>query len=95
MPVGSRRSELEIIRDILRIGGGRTTALRYNVNLSHLQMQKYLSFLERSSLIHLERQGSRTSSFQVTDKGHLALEELERLFDILGIGAWSEAGEQA
>lgn len=84
MSVGTRRSELEIIRDILRMGEGRTTSLRYNVNLSHSQVQKYLSFLEGPSLIELQRQGSRTLSFQVTDKGRLALERLEQLFELMG-----------
>jgi predicted transcriptional regulator len=92
MAVGVRRSEIEIIRDILRMGVGRTTTLRYTVNLSHSQMQKYLAFLEKSGLIRLERQGSRALTFQVTDKGWLAFEHLERLFEIMGLGCCSETG---
>ena len=94
MSVGVRRSELEIIRDILRMDEGRTTSLRYNVNLSHSQMQKYLSFLERSGLIVLGRQGSRTLSFQVTEKGRLALQRVEELFNLIGLESWSETHEQ-
>lgn len=90
MSIGRRRSELEIIRDILRMDGGRTTALRYAVNLSHSQMQKYLAFMERSSLISLERQGSRAWMYRVTEKGHEALAEMERLFLLLGIEAGVE-----
>jgi predicted transcriptional regulator len=66
MSVGVRRSEIEIIKDILRMGVGRTTALRYTVNLSHSQMQKYLAFLERSGLIRLERLGARTLTIHTT-----------------------------
>jgi predicted transcriptional regulator len=102
MSVGNRRSELEIIRDILRTSGGRTTSLRYAVNLSHSQMQKYLAFLDRSSLICLERQGSRAWTYQVTEKGLLALAELDRLFAFLGIEeieggieSWKENNQQA
>jgi predicted transcriptional regulator len=84
MPVGVRRSELEIIRDILRTDESGTTSLRYSVNLSHSQMQKYLLFLEKSSLIELDRQGSRTLSFRVTEKGRLALQRVEELFDLMG-----------
>lgn len=91
MSVGIRRSELEIVRDILRMETGRTTSLRYNVNLSHSQMQKYLSFLEGANLIQLERQGSRALTFQVTDKGRLALAQLDQLFDLIGIDDWNEA----
>lgn len=94
MSVGVRRSELEIIRDILRMDEGRTTSLRYTVNLSHSQMQRYLSFLERSGLIELGRQGSRTLSFQVTEKGRLALQRVEELFNLIGLESWGEAQEQ-
>jgi predicted transcriptional regulator len=85
MPVGVRRSELEIIRDILRMDEGGTTSLRYSVNLSHSQMQKYLLFLERSGLIELDRQGTRTLSFRVTKKGRLALTRVEELFALMGL----------
>jgi predicted transcriptional regulator len=85
MSVGRRRSELEIIRDILRTESGRTTSLRYAVNLSHSQMQKYLAFLERSRLIQLERHPPRTWTYRVTAKGHVVLAEIDRLFNLLGI----------
>jgi predicted transcriptional regulator len=92
MSVGVRRSEIEIIRDILRMGAGRATTLRYTVNLSHSQMQKYLAFLERSGLIRLERQGSRALTFQTTDKGWLALDHLERVFEVMGLDCCSGTG---
>lgn len=85
MPVGNRRNELEIVRDILGMNSGRTTLLRHSVNLSHAQMRKYLDFLERSGLITLERQGSRTLVFHVTAKGQAALDQINLLFDLLGL----------
>jgi predicted transcriptional regulator len=85
MPVGKRRNELEIIRDILGMNSGRTTLLRHSVNLSHAQMRKYLDFLERTDLIALERSGSRTLEFQVTDKGAATLNLIDQLFDLLGL----------
>lgn len=85
MSVGNRRNELEIIRDILRMNSGRTTMLRHSVNLSHAQMRKYLDFLEKSSLIRLERQGPRISVFYVTEKGEQALDQMNRLFDLVGL----------
>jgi len=90
MPVGNRRNELEIIRDILGMNSGRTTSLRHSVNLSHAQMRKYLDFLERSGLITLERQGSRTSVFQVTEKGEAALDQINQLFELMGIDSFGE-----
>ena len=94
MSVGVRRSELEIIRDILRVGEGRTTSLRYTVNLSHSQMLKYLLFLERSDLIELDRQGARTLSFRITEKGRLALERVEELFNLLGLESLTSPEER-
>ena len=42
MQVGNRRSELDIVQEILKMSSGTTAQLRYNVNLSHTQMMKYL-----------------------------------------------------
>ena len=90
MSVGNRRNELEIIRDILRMNSGRTTLLRHTVNLSHAQMQKYLDFLEKSGLITLEKQEPRISIFQVTGKGERALNQMNQLFDLLGLDSLRE-----
>jgi len=92
MPVGNRRNELEIIRDILGMNSGRITSLRHSVNLSYAQMRKYLDFLERSNLITLERQGSRTSVFQVTEKGQLALSQMNHLFELMGLASLGGEG---
>lgn len=89
MSVGNRRSELEIIRDILSMGNGRTTLLRYSVNLSHAQMQKYLGFLEKSGLIEMERHGTRALTFAVTPKGRQALTQMDQLFELVGIDSWN------
>ncbi|MFQ6028616.1 MAG: winged helix-turn-helix domain-containing protein [Dehalococcoidia bacterium] len=91
MPVGTRRSDLEIIRDILSVDLARTTELRYSVNLSYPQLQKYLGFLEQSQLIQVKKQGSRSSRFAVTDKGRGVLEQLNQLFLILGLESPEES----
>lgn len=88
MSVGNRRNELDIIRDILRMNSGRTTSLRHSVNLSHSQMRKYLDFLEKSDLITLERQGPRISTFQVTEKGSRSLDQINQLFELLGLDSF-------
>ena len=93
MSVGNRRSELEIIRDILSFGEGRTTILRYGVNLSHAQMQKYLGFMEKSGLFELERHGSRALTFQITDKGRAALTQMDQLFELVGIDSGHDREE--
>jgi predicted transcriptional regulator len=84
MPVGVRRSEFEIIYDILKMGGGKPTTIRHSANLSHAQLQKYLGFLEKSNLILPEQQNPRATYFSVSDNGKLTLELIERLLELLG-----------
>ena len=90
MPVGTRRSDMEIIRDILSADLARTTELRYSVNLSYPQLQKYLGFLEQSELIQMKKQGRRSSRLAVTEKGRGALERINQLFQILGLDSPKE-----
>ncbi len=87
MTVGTRRSDIDIIRDVLAAGMGRTSELRDAVNLSHTQLQKYLAFLESSGLITLSREDSRSASFSVTSKGRLVLQMVEQLNAALNPGA--------
>ena len=82
MQVGSRRSELDIVQEILKMASGTTAHLRSNANLSHSQMMRYLRFLEGSGLVHLDRNGNRTLHFQVTAKGRQVLNELELLYEL-------------
>jgi predicted transcriptional regulator len=74
------------------MNSGRTTLLRHSVNLSHAQMRKYLNYLENSGLITLERQGLRTSVFQVTEKGEEALVQINHLFELMGLEALGDEG---
>ena len=90
MPVGTRRSDMEIIRDILSADLARTTELRYSVNLSYPQLQKYLGFLEQSELIQVKKQGRRSNRLAVTEKGRGALERINQLFQILGLDSPEE-----
>jgi len=47
MRVNQRRSDVEIIAEMLRIGanGALKTRIMYNANMSYSQMKKYLRFL--------------------------------------------------
>jgi predicted transcriptional regulator len=93
MPVGLRRSDLEIIRDILRTDWGKgPTQLRYKANLSHPQLQRYLAFLEQSNLVEMERQSPRGTNVRLTDKGRQVLKQLDGLFLTLGFDTPTENG---
>lgn len=91
MTVGTRRSDIDIIRDILAAGLGTAAELRDAVNLSHTQLHKYLDFLEQANLIALHQDSSRGVRFSVTDKGELVLQLVERLKAALTPEAWTEA----
>ena len=80
MSVGVRRSDLEIIRDVLRIEQGGITHVRFRANLSYVQIQKYLAFMEQLELVELERRDTQVIKFQVTDKGRKILHLLQILF---------------
>ena len=84
MGIGVRRSDVEIIREILSTSGGGITQLRYSANLNYKQLVRYLVFLERSGNIVLERQDSQIAGFTTTEKGRAALNLLEHLLSVLG-----------
>ena len=46
-----RRSSIEVIADILRLGEAGKTEIMYSANMSYHQLQKYLSFLIDMKLI--------------------------------------------
>ena len=51
MKLDRRRSSLEIIADMLRLGEAGKTEIMYSVNMSYFQLQKYLGFLLDRGLI--------------------------------------------
>ena len=62
-----RRSSVEVIADILRLGQAGKTEIMYSANMSYFQLQKYLNYLLKLGLIdkvvvsnpvhHLSRDG--------------------------------------
>ncbi|MDD5605131.1 MAG: winged helix-turn-helix domain-containing protein [Dehalococcoidales bacterium] len=57
-----RRSSLEIIADMLRLGGAGKTEIMYSVNMSYFQLQKYIKLLLDRDLIDRGSIGSVPSS---------------------------------
>ena len=90
MPVGVRRSELEIIWSIfVAAKKGGITSIRYNAGINHYQTQKYIPFLENKGLLDRGRCG-RTCNFIITQKGEEALLLATRLMDLLGFNTEEE-----
>ena len=84
MHIGDRRSNMEIIRQILRTDGGGLAHLRNAAYLSSTQVIRYLEFLERSGVVVLERRGSQIAGFKTTELGRAVLKLLEELIPALG-----------
>ena len=79
--VNVRRSEFEIISDILTLSrnGAKKTELIYQGNLSYTQVQKYLPFLiERQILEVAKLKGGRITVSEVAMNTSLSLSEAEK-----------------
>ena len=76
--LGSRRSNLEIVSDILSLcenGGVGKTAIMYGANLSYTLLQRYISSLSSHYLIRMDLAGK----FRTTPQGQ------QLLFEIKGV----------
>jgi len=79
-----RRSDIEIVRDILKISkdGARKTEILYQGNLSYTQLQIYLPFLLENDILEenlVEDNDSSYKIFKVTKKGISLLEDINRV----------------
>jgi len=85
--MNNRRSGIQIIGEILRLGEAGKTEIMYSVNMSYAQVEKYLRFLLRYGF--LEQSPSRRGSgvYRRTPKGSRLLECIENLSRLLG---WEE-----
>lgn len=81
------RGRLDIIADILGAsrGGAKRTFLMYQCNLSFRQLKAYSHYLVRQGLLHktLEDYGSRSGSYEVTEKGREFLRAYEGLKSLM------------
>jgi len=84
--INNRRSNLEIIADMLRVGenGAGKTEIMYSANMSYSQIQKYLGFLMSHSFITKVEVGNPVVTYQVTDTGLKLLRSIDSVTDLLG-----------
>ncbi len=87
MKMNRRRSSIEIIAEMLRIGenGAGKTKIMYNANLSYTQIQKYLGFLMAQGFINKMEIGNPSVTYQVTENGLKLLEGINSLMEMLGL----------
>ena len=78
-----RRSSLEIIADMLRLGEAGKTEIMYSVNMSYFQLQKYLNFLLERGLIDKVALGNPSITYRVTKKGVNVLRSIDNVLESL------------
>ena len=82
--VNNRRSEIEIISEILSLAkdGTRKTRILYQTNLSYTQLQAYLSYLLETDVLKIENNNS-VKTFVTTKKGLSLMENINRVLNDL------------
>jgi len=80
-----RRSNIEIIADMLRVGenGAGKTEIMYSANMSYAQIQKYLGFLLSHGFINKVKVGNPSVAYQVTEKGGELLRNIDGIVEVL------------
>lgn len=83
--VGQRRSNIEIIADMLRVGenGAGKTEIMYTANMSYSQIQKYLDYLVNQGFINKVNMDNTMIAYQVTDSGLQLLKTIDTLMEML------------
>jgi len=86
--VGRRRSNIEIIADMLRVGenGAGKTEIMYTANMSYSQIQKYLEYLVNQGFVHKVDLDNTLVAYRVTDSGLKLLKAIENLMEMLEPG---------
>ena len=84
MFVNNRRSEMEIIREILSLSvdGAKKTQILYQTNLSYAQVQNYLSFLLDKKLLE-KQEGNPFVFYGTTQRGKMLLKSIDAVIDFL------------
>jgi predicted transcriptional regulator len=82
---GQRRSNIEIIADMLRVGenGAGKTEIMYTANMSYSQIQKYLDYLVNQGFVNKVNMDNTMVAYQVTDSGFKLLKTIDTLMDML------------
>lgn len=78
-----RRSSIEVIADMLRLGEAGKTEIMYSANMSYFQLQKYLKFLLELKLIDRVMVGNPVVTYRVTRKGLKLLKNIDSILEIL------------
>ena len=82
--IRGRRSNIEVMADILRLGEAGKTEIMYSANMSYRQLQRYLQFLTERGFVEITKVGNPVITYRVNDRGKQLLESIENLLGMLG-----------
>ena len=83
LKIDRRRSSIEVIADMLRLGEAGKTEIMYSANMSYYQLQKYLNFLLNLKLIDKVTVGNPVVTYRVTKKGLRLLRSIDSILEML------------
>jgi len=81
-----RRSHIEVVADILRLGQAGKTKIMYSTNMNHYQLQKYLDLLMERGLMDRVNSGNSNGTYRTTRKGLRLLKHTDDLLAMLSPG---------
>jgi len=81
--MNGRRSNIEVIADMLRLGEAGKTEIMYSANMSYAQLQKYLELLLQRGLIDKVTVGNPIVTYRVTNKGLQLLRSIDSILEML------------
>lgn len=82
-PGGYRRSTIEIVADILRLGEASEIEIKHNAHMSYFQLAKYLNNLLELQLLDRVMIDRQLVTYKVTEKGAKLLTEIDNMLEML------------
>ena len=83
--MNNRRSSIQVMADILRLGEAGKTEIMYSANMSYRQLQKYLEFLVNGEFLEKKIVPNPGVKYKVTAKGAQLLQSIESMLGLLGL----------
>ncbi len=87
MRVNRRRSDLEIIAQMLKVSENGTgkTRIMYGANMSYTQIQRYLGYLKAQGFIDEIKMGNPSVNYKISSSGLKLLQLIENIKEMLGL----------
>ena len=78
-----KRSRIEVMEDILRLGEAGKTEITFQANLSYVQLKKYLRYLTEEGFLERIIVPNPGVKFRITRKGEKLLNNIDVVLDML------------